>query len=114
MELKPVFFVVKESGGLTPIPFWQGPGTAVEKPCSPDDPPGPHPRPVTWKTCLLFDPDSVVPHEDFELRDATATEIERAVPNPTLSCESYKYAPISAIYNLKMTESEAEAFNQGC
>lgn len=105
MELKPVMFVVKGSGGLTPVPFWQGPDAST-KPSVP--------TPETWTTCVLFDPGKPTYDPSFTLRDATPDEVEQAVSAPQLACDSnsYKYAPLGQIYHLEMDAAEAAAYNQ--
>lgn len=103
MELKPVFLLVKATG-LTPVPFWQGPSDSTN--------PG-TPTPNTWKTCVLFDPSQPDWEPGFTLQDATPEQIAEGQANlGDLSCETYKYAPLGAIYHAELTDpSEAEAFN---
>lgn len=105
MELKPVFFLVKGSGGLTPVPFWQGASVST-KPSVP--------TPETWTTCVLFDPSQPAYEQGYQLRAATQAEIDQAVPASGLACDSgsYKYSPLGQIYHFEMDAAEAAAFTK--
>ncbi len=110
METKPVFQLVKSSGGLTPVPIWQGSADSID--------PG-TPTPGTWKTCVLFDPAKPEYDPALQLRDATPQEIAAKIPVPPfdaktqsgLSCQAYKYAPLGAIYHFALDATDAAAFN---
>lgn len=99
IELKPVFFLVKASALLTPVPFWQGAGPSHSSNQQ-------HPSPGTWYTCVL-----IAPGGAGGLRVATPQEIQAAYKNNKLSCQTYLYAPLDMIYSFRMDADEAKAWN---
>jgi hypothetical protein len=102
IETKPVIFAVKAEG-LTPMPLWQGPAGA--KPGSQNNA-----VPESWLTCVLLDPANPAGPDTAPVA-ATPEQVAKMVPNPSLSCQTYLYAPLSVIYHFKMDKAEADAWN---
>ena len=124
IETKPVMFLVKQDQ-LTPVPLWQGPQDSVpaRQPSQGNNcvdvtdgnsanAVNCHPDPTTWLTCVLVDPNLPGAPADAIPVPATAQQIEGAVRNPELACESFLYIPISTIYHTRLDASEAAAFNR--
>lgn len=100
METKPVIFLVK-SKGLTAIPLWQGPAqSSAPKNAVPE----------SWFTCVLLDPANTAGPDTAPVA-ATPQQIAAAVPDKSLSCKTYLYAPLSTIYAFRMDADSAAAFN---
>lgn len=122
LELKPVMMWIKAEG-LTAIPFWQGPNNSTDNHCTnvsvdelrhprPGQPPTQcHPDPSTWTHCVLIDPDnstdSLQPATKAQFADADFTE-DKGCTNVT----NAQYAGINQLYHIKLSESEAAAFNK--
>ena len=100
METKPVIFVVKAKG-LTPMPLWMGPDQSTTPANA---------TPETWFNCVLLDPNGGA---DPSVRPVPATQeqIAQMVPNSSMSCKTYLYAPLATIYNFKMDAAEAADWN---
>lgn len=113
IELKPVLFLVKQTG-LTPVPLWRGVAGAksssssscqqIDAKC--------HPDPTLWTTCVLIDPAQTTAPPETPPVPATPAQIASANKNPSFACETYLYAPISTIYSFAMDAAEAAAFNK--
>jgi hypothetical protein len=114
MELKPVMFLVKQSG-LTPVPLWQGIQDAKTVKGQSDCSSGPntncHPDPSLWYTCVLVDP-SATGGPDTLPTKATPEQIAQA-QKTSFSCkpDQYLYAPLSTLYSLQLNAEEAQDFN---
>jgi hypothetical protein len=118
IEIKPVMFLVKQSG-LSPVPLWQGvagalPSTAkgAESDCSKGPSPKCHPSPNLWTTCVLVDPAGT---GEASTVPAPASPAQIASVPPALlkdlSCKTFLYAPLSTIYGVQMNAQEAQEFN---
>lgn len=100
METKPVIFVVKAKG-LTPMPLWMGPNQSTTPANA---------TPETWFNCVLLDPANASGSATAPV-PATPQQIAQMVPNSSMSCKTYLYAPLSTIYSFKMDAAEAADWN---
>lgn len=101
MALKPVVFVVKQSG-LTPMPLWQGTSASTS---------AANATPETWTTCVLVDPAGASADPATAPTPATQAQIAQAVKNSSLSCQTYLYAPLATLYHFQLDADEAQAWN---
>ena len=101
VDTKPVMWLIKATGGLTPFPLWQGNGSDATTNTT-------NPTPQTWLNCVLIDPKG-----KGGLRPATPAEVKNAIANSNLACDAkkYLYAPLSMMYNFKLTAQETTDFN---
>jgi len=100
METKPVIFVVKAKG-LTPMPLWMGPNQSTTPANA---------TPETWFNCVLLDPNGAADPSTKPV-PATKQQIAQMVPNSSMSCKNYLYAPLATIYSFKMDAAEAAGWN---
>ncbi len=96
METKPVIYVVKATG-LTPIPLWMGPEFSTTPANA---------VPNSWFNCVLLDPANTAGPDTTPV-PATPAQIAQIVPNSSMACKTYLYAPLSTIYSFKMDAAEA-------
>ncbi|TWB39729.1 hypothetical protein [Nitrospirillum pindoramense] len=105
LELKPVMSVVKASG-LTPMPLWQGPAQSTD---------AKNPTPETWKVCVAIDPaatgDEIIP-AGKKLSKEQIAALDASAKAAKLSCTVQYYAPVTVLYNFKLTEEEAQSLSK--